>query len=207
MYCYSSNSRDKIIHMTSCRYCRNIKTKFYFDNLDFAKGRGYRFCRYCSPIAKYYWKEETEIANFSFNNGISCAMVSDYILVNTPYSRWKIIVAGKKKQMFLYHRNSHDIKPKHDKTGIDYNLAPGYHSQRFRSDTIIGYLNYIVEHDGYRLNNPVHVHREKRPPKKGTKRYRKEQNKIKRREQHQAQKRVLDLIESLEAAERTAIRA
>ena len=33
---------------------------------------------------------------------------------------------------------------------------PGYHSQKVRRNTLMGYMQYIVEHDRYRMENPLY---------------------------------------------------
>lgn len=49
------------------------------------------------------------------------------------------------KKMFLYHKN------KFRSPSDDESMVPGYHSQAARQKTILGYLQYIVAHDNFRL--------------------------------------------------------
>ena len=64
--------------------------------------------------------------------------------VHTPRSKWRIIVNGKANKLFLYHKNTY-----HKNEEIP-SIVPGYHSQATRSKTIVGYLEYIIQHDIYR---------------------------------------------------------
>jgi len=60
------------------------------------------------------------------------------------------------------------------------------------------YLKYIIQHDNYRNHNPYHFIMPVQPPKKGTKRYKKQQHKAKKRARRDAVNNVLNLINSLE---------
>ena len=64
--------------------------------------------------------------------------------VYTPRSKWRIIVNGRDNKIFLYHKNTYS---KYEKIP---SIIPGYHSQAIRSKTIVGYLEYIIQHDIYR---------------------------------------------------------
>ena len=96
-------------------------------------------------------------------------------------------------RLTLYHQNTFESQ-RDCRSEIK-----GYHLQGGASyDSVVDYLKYIVEHDYFRMWNPVyHRPKKKEPPKKGTKRYRREQRKMKNREKRQAVRNVLDLIESL----------
>lgn len=128
---------------------------------------------------------------FAAQNGLSFYLADGVLIILTPYSKWKIIIKGSNKRIYLYHKNTLGKEEQEP-------LIPGYHHQAVRRGSIMGYLEYIIEHDRYRLNNPVHIKRKKKaPPKKGTKRYKQAQEKMKRIERYQSIRRVIELIDSL----------
>ena len=93
----------------------------------------------------------------------------------------------------MFHRNTY-------KTDRDH-LSPlqSYHLQRVTCDSITDYLAYIVDHDFYRRSHPVkRANHEKTPAPKGSKRYKKEQQRLKKQEKKQAVKNVLMLIDNLQ---------
>ena len=58
-------------------------------------------------------------------------------------------------------------------------------------------MEYITNHEYYRLYNPVPVFTKKEPPMKGTKRWDKQQKAIKRKERRREIWNVINLIDSL----------
>jgi hypothetical protein len=88
-------------------------------------------------------KEQEAVNQFCQQNGVSCWHEDGQIHVQTPQSKWKIITSGKGNKLFLYHKNAF-----HKEESIP-SIIPGYHSQAARSKTIVGYLEYIVQHDTY----------------------------------------------------------
>ena len=144
-------------------------------------------------IRKYYDVEEDEILAFCQENCISCFISGKELVIETPVSLWKIIVNGQKHFLFLYHKN--DIGSTEDPI---HELVPGYHSQKCRRTTIIGYLEYIVAHDLYRDRNPALRHKaEKSVPKKGTNRYKRAIHREKTRKRREDISHVLKLLDSL----------
>lgn len=51
---------------------------------------------------------------------------------------------GKARKLFLYHKNTYQKEEKIP------SIVHGYHSQAIRSKTVVGYLEYIRDHDIYR---------------------------------------------------------
>lgn len=192
MYFYSKKSHSKIVHSFQCSYFEHMdhENTGQFDNLDEARKAGYRLCKCCAPISKYYRKEYYRIKDYAAKNGLLFYLNDGVLIIQTPYSKWKIITNGNKNYIFLYHKNTYN-------RGKDKSLVSGYHSQSVRRSSIMGYLKYIVEHDNYRLSNPEYhgpVYSE--PPRKGTKRYKKAKMKERKREHYQSVMRVLTLIEN-----------
>lgn len=175
MYYYSKKSHNKIVHLSHCTYFQHMNHDEIgtFGRMDEATSAGYRICKCCAPIRKYYKEEYYKIKDYASKNGIAFYLSNGEFIVQTPYSKWKIITNGRKNYIFLYHKNIYS-------KNIDKSLVPGYHSQAVRRNTIMGYLQYIVDHDNYRLKNPIYhgpVYVE--PPRRGTKRYRKAMTKEK----------------------------
>lgn len=199
MFYYSKNSRKKIVHKQQCPYCARMKkdNTGLFLSLDEARAAGYRLCIYCSAVGKRYLSEYKTLASYAVENGLSFRYDDGKVLIETPHSSWMIITNGKKHKMFLYHQNAENFPN-------ERSLIPGYHSQHFQSNTILGYMEYIVEHDGYRLHHKYHMKNkpEPSPPRKGTKRYKKLQRKIKRDKRRAEQRNVYRIFEELES-ERT----
>ena len=101
----------------------------------------------------------------------------------------------KKNRIVLYHKN--DFKTDKD----HLSEISGYHLQGdARRKSIVEYLQYIVDHDYYRMLNPVYIPKKKKespPPRKGTRRYKSAQRRIEKYERKRAISNVLSLIESL----------
>ena len=191
MYFASKNSKNRIVHYDHCGYRKRMQKEniIVFKTLEAAREAGYRLCDCCAPIHKYIKAEADEIYKFSLEYGIACFQHDGAFCIRTPMSNWKIIVNGQKHNIFLYHKNTSKVETP--------SMVKGYHSQCVRSDTILGYLNYIAEHDKFRKQHPLIVTTKKEPPRKGTKRWRKEEKRKKRSKRRQEIRRVYELIEAL----------
>lgn len=192
MLFYSTKSHNKIVHASHCPYLRRVnrEDKGKFEDLDEAIGNGYRMCKCCSSISRHYRKEYNKIKKYACENGLVFYLENSTIIIQTRYSNWKIITKGAKKHMFLYHKNVY-------KNNSIKQAVQGYHSQSVRRNTILEYMEYIVDHDKYWLKNaktsgPVYTE----PARKGTKRYRKEKTKEQKNQRYQSVMRVLALIEN-----------
>ena len=78
-----------------------------------------------------------------------------------------------------------------------HDRVPGYHCQSVCHPTLLGYLEYIVEHDYFRMLNPIHLAPKKKSPRKGTKRYRKQQKRAKKQARRESIHNVLNLIDTI----------
>lgn len=207
MLLYSKAKEEKIVHFCGCHYVKHIKksNRATFQTLKEAHKLGYRLCNCCAPIAKHYRKEYKEIETFCQSEGLSCRLYDGTLEIDSPYSSWKIITSGKKSKLFLYHKNELQYIKKGQES-----ICPGYHSQKTREETVIGYLKYIIVHDVWRRENPLVKPIEKslvkyplKPatqrlvPIKGTKRWRKEQKRAKRKERGRQIGLVFSLLEQL----------
>ena len=199
MYFYCKKSKEKIIHLEDCFHISKkiLNDIGYFESLNDAYKQGYRLCKHCNPMEKQYQKECDDILKICANKGLSVYSGDRYIAITSVSSKWKIAL-DKNNDMVLYHKN--DFETPNDC------MSPivGYHLQGdVKKNSIISYLNYIIEHDYFRMVNPVAIPRKMvipPPPKKGTKRYRKEQKKNAQLQKKYAVKNVLNLIDSLRIA-------
>ncbi len=197
MYYYSKNSRKKIIHKGLCFHVANsyIDNIGCFDSLGQAYENGYRLCKHCNPLASRYRKELKSILAYSQEKGIAVEGRNRFIGITSISSKWKIILSVDQQQIRLYHKNAFE-------TDNDA-LSPvsGYHLQRVYKNSIMGYLEYIVQHDQYRRENPLYIKPSKKPsppPRKGTKRYKNAQKRAAQIARKDAIQNVLNIIDSFQ---------
>ncbi|MBR5140667.1 MAG: hypothetical protein IKV16_06380 [Clostridia bacterium] len=194
MYYYSKKSKNKIVHEMKCHHIRNIPIDRigWFETLDEAYSGGYRLCKHCSPIAKIYRREREKILRFARENGLAVNLGSRAIFIASPRSTWRI-VAGDEGEALLYHKN--------ELLGGDGSgrFICAFHLQRVKMESVIEYLDYIVKHDRFRMNNPLVLvkKKEKHPPRKGTRRYEAQQKRLAKEKRKSAIQSVLALIDSL----------
>ena len=196
MYYYSKNNRNKIVHFKECFHIQHTELDSigWFETLFEAYEQGYRLCKCCSPLVKQYKREENEILDFCRRKGLSVYLDNMFITIYSIQSKWKIAL-DKNNKIILYHKNDFTTAKDH------LSKISGYHLQGdAQRNSIVDYLQYIVDHDHFRMLNPVYIPKQNNeavPPRKGTKRYRSAQRKIKKIEHKKAIRNVLCLIESL----------
>lgn len=172
MVFYSTKSREKVFHLPHCKISRRIlkKNRQQFVTPEIARNAGYRICACCSPVGMKLRKEQDTVDRFCLEHGISCYLEDGQLHVHTPWSRWRIIANGKENKLFLYHKNTNRRREKTP------SIVPGYHSQAIRHTTILGYLDYIVQHDAFRQKEADKEKRKatsKRDLRRNTQKYRK----------------------------------
>ena len=192
--CYiSGKSSNKIVHTTGCRYVKMIpaKNRRYFDSPEAASAAGYTRCRYCSRIMKHLRKESKELKRFCGANGLYYGFnASDGSLdVLSPSGKWKVIVNGGKHLIWLYHINTHEDNRE--------SLVRGYHSQKIRSETLLGYMDYIVKHDRFRKETPLYEFQRHGNTVKGSKKWKKEQKRAKQMRKKQQVRYVMRLFDEI----------
>lgn len=194
MFYYSINSKEKIVHYEECHHLKNIKSENLksFENAKEFRENGYRICSCCSSIPKLLKKEKTEISKYCQENGLAYFMHKDELVIKTIHSKWKVLVSGNKETLELHHKNS--FRKEYS------NSVTGYHRQNYTSKSIMGFMEYIAQHEQYRMKNPITVVVKKESPMKGTKRWIKQQKKKKQKERNHAIWNVLTLIENLSAS-------
>lgn len=147
MVFYSTKSTEKVFHLSHCKIRKRMNKEYeqHFASPEEARANGYRICNCCCSMGTRLRREQTAVNEFCQWNGVSCRLEDDQLHVSTPHSEWRIIINGKAKKLFLYHKNSYK-KPE-----AIPSIVADFHSQAIRKESIIGYLQYIVEHDTFRL--------------------------------------------------------
>lgn len=155
MVFYSKKSNEKVFHLPHCTIARRIRKeyKLQFEDPATARQAGYRQCSCCSPVGARLRKEQKAVNQFCMENGVSCRLEDGQLHIRTPRSNWRIIASGKPNKLFLYHRNTYQKKEKIP------SIIPGYHSQAIRYNTIVEYMDYIVQHDAFRLKEQARAKR------------------------------------------------
>ena len=193
MFYYSIDSKEKVVHYEGCHHLKNIKTNHLksFDNISAVRKGKYRICSCCSPVTAHLKKEQDALESYCLENGLSYFVNRGNLHIRTHQSKWKILASNNKGVLELHHENS--FEREHDDS------VPGYHKQNFYSDSVLGYLEYINEHEYYRMMHPLHIVKKKEPPKKGTRRYRGQQRILAEKERKRQIWNVLSLIDGLSA--------
>ena len=203
MFYYSKLSHRKIVHLKKCYIAKRIRpeTTGTFKTAKDAFDAGYRLCRCCNPVAKQYRKEEAALIDHCRRNGMLFRYSDRSFKITSMLGKWIIQVTPNGKTT-LYHKNTREAG-NNAETEVD-----GFHKQKISYDTLIEYFDYISNHDRYRARHPEPVpkkkHAVKLPPRKGTKRWRAAQQKIKNHERRRAIRNVLDIIDSLDSTYSTA---
>lgn len=146
MVFYSIKSREKVFHQPHCNISYRIqkKNRQQFATVEEARANGYRLCNCCSQIGMKLSKERNAINTFCEKYDVQYEIDDGELHITTANGDWRIIVNGKAKKLFLYHKNGY-IK----REAIP-SIVPGYHSQAIHCSTILQYLEYIVDHDAFR---------------------------------------------------------
>lgn len=191
MFYYSIDSKEKVVHYEGCHHLKNIKEDNMrsFNSISDVRKSKYRICSCCSPITERLKKEQAALESYCLENGLLFFVNKGNLHIRTHHSKWKVLASNNKNILELHHENS--FEKEHDDS------VPGYHKQNFYSDSVLGYLEYINEHEYYRLLNPLHIVTKKEPPKKGTRRYRGQQKALAKKERKRQIWNVLNLIDSL----------
>lgn len=188
---YSKAVLHPVLHTADCPCCKRIDPKNLgqLNSPEEIIHSRLRYCIHCNPLSKLLQSEADTLTVYCVSNGISLHKNKLGLRLSTPRSEWQIIYDGKRTQ--LYHRNTlHKEKNPTD-------LIPGFHAQKVSYPSLIQYCEYIINHDYYRMLNPMYAKAPKIPPAKGTKRYRKEQAKAKQRAKRDAALNVQRLIRAL----------
>lgn len=187
MFSASKASPRKLFHTSMCRHAKCITTRnlITFASFPAAVEAGFHQCPHCSPVRAQYVLEQKD-----FSLRCSCyqydyKFVGGSLQIQSSMDEWRIIPADGEYPLLLLHKNTREDESK--------SVMPGYHLQPIKQSVICGYLDYIKEHDRFRESR---MHTSSQPPK-GSKRWRKQQKKIKNEKRRNEIRRTLDLIDRL----------
>lgn len=157
---------------------------------------GYKPCEKCSDLLRLFKQEEKDIKEFCFEHAINYKLRDESLLIDTYFSSWKIIFAYRSGQgLVLYHENNQAYYLCQTVKG---DVIKQYHYQfDAHSDTILGYLKYIVEHDKWRQLKNTNYKRTGRNTR--TKRYL--YKRAVKKDKKRTTARVYNLLEELQAKE------
>lgn len=181
-YCKCIKEGDDVIESKD----KTINQLFY---------EGYKPCRYCSKLLMQYYKEEKAIKEFCFEHSLRYKLVGEALLISTYYSSWKIVVDYQStvdiKALTLMHENLQKYIQCDKSNGI---IHKRYHFQKdVYCNTIIGYLQYIVEHEKFREG----VDNKYKTYNTNTRYWRKRYTEERKKNQDKGAIRVYNLLEEL----------
>ena len=194
MYYFIEHSTSKTLHTFGCRHLRGKRITGELScckSLENALHNGYKFCKTCSSTSSVFNEQKSEVKNFCQENGLDVYFEHGTITV-VSREKWKIVRDG--DGLLLYHKNKFKADANQEST------IPGYHLQKTpQNSSVIDLLEYINQHDYFRMLHPAQGRpKKKAPPKKGTKRYKKAQKHAKLTENRRAVANVIRLINSLQ---------
>ena len=92
--------------------------------------------------------------------GLAISLRRNFITISSPRSKWRILADDNRNRTMLYHCNDFDYE--------NASPVPGYHNQHVNYATLQEYLDYIIDHDYYRMMHPLYpAPQPKAPPVKG----------------------------------------
>lgn len=167
------NSKDRIFHYPYCKYVKRIKSKnlIRFNSKDEARENGFKHCKYCSRLIKYYNEDKEVIDKFIKEHHMKMYINDDSMYIDHTFSCWKITTESNGYGLILYHGNTENYSKLELKDG---HIQHHYHIQKYRGRReILHMLKYIVEHDEWKTD---HADAYKDLPKR-SKKQKKEYNK------------------------------
>lgn len=206
MFIISKLSRKKLIHNDSCHYVKRIEeaNRLYFNTREEAISEGGTPCYYCSLVINAYKKEKTSIDSFCAKYKLQLRLDHGIIRINDGLDKWIFISLSAKKKIYLYHKNRYRNKNQQPSKSILAN----YHRQKIHFSSLLQALESIYDHF-YSFVNKQHDEKASNIAKyhiynntqhnKSQKRKQKETKANKLRQDRYSIKRVLDLIDSLQA--------
>ena len=196
MFYYSTSSKEKVVHFKCCHHVKNIKRENLgkIDSIYYVRRSEYRICSSCSPIIQHLKKECSTIDEYCTENKLSYFLDNGNLHIKTKYSNWQILVSDNIKRLELHHANTFEPEQENE------NSVPGYHKQKCKSSTILGYMKYIIRHEKYKILSPSYVIINSPPPRKGTKHWKRRAKARKQVLNKIKVKKVLDLIDNMTAS-------
>lgn len=184
---------SKIYHREDCECIKYIHNKKSFSAGTFNMYRlGYKPCRKCSPLLRYYYNNKESIGMVALENGLKIRLRDESLLVDSHLSSWKIVYKNSEKEyMFkLYHENYQYYK---ECDVVSGEIMKKYHDQEVMYPTIEETLAYIARHDAYKTAQNNMYRKTKRTNKTNRYLY----NRSKNRDIDMSTRRVCNLIDEL----------
>lgn len=185
--------KEKLFHYPDCQYAKKIKpdNTLYFENKDEARDLGYKHCPHCSRLIKYYNEKKKEIDRFLLRNNMSMYIEDDSMYIDNITSAWKITVESEGPALVLYHANTENYSKLEKVNG---KIIHHYHLQKYKDTrNILTMLEYIIDHDEWKMKHSKDYENLSRCNKKQKKNY----NKAKRNAKKRDIKTVYNLIEKV----------
>lgn len=182
-----------IYHREDCECIRHIHNTKPFSAGTFNMYRlGYKPCKKCSPLLRYYYNNKESIGMVALENGLKIRLRDESLLVDSHLSSWKIVYRNSDKgDMFkLYHENFQYYK---DCDVVSGEIMKKYHDQEVMYTTIEETLSYIARHDAYKTAQHNRYRKAKRTNRTSRYLY----NRSKNRNIEMSAKRVCNLIDEL----------
>ena len=143
-------------------------------------------------MAIRYKREALAIQDFAKKYHLRVYVYDNAVYVDTQVAGWKIVQEGKSKKLHLCHENHFQIY--RELPMQNGKLFKEYHQQYAFSKTIVGFLEYIVDHDDWRSTLADSYKKYPRKTKKQRQKYKAAKNRAKA----DSVRRVLNLIEEME---------
>ena len=192
------SKKSKVAHFWGCHHLGRIlvDNAVPLNTWSEARRQGVRICKCCNPVWRRYKAEQRTLTTFCAQNGLAFYSQDGLVSLKTMHSQWKIVPTDD-GGIELFHRNT-----RYKKSDA---LSPlsGYHLQKFRILSIIAACRYVLDHDAYRLHTPAAKDKQsgvKTGSPKGSRKWRAQQKRNKKKERRNAIKRVLFIFDQLEAA-------
>lgn len=192
MFVYSKLSSRKIAHSQHCRFIigKNKDRLGFFHTSEEAIAAGYRLCKCCTHAAKLFGKYRSRALRYCKEKDYKISFLNDVIDIETPFSKWKIVLSKNGDAFVLYHRNSIYVWTN------EKERFKGYHYQNVTNHDLIMLLDYISRHDSYRKVNPFQCSLflpEKKKPASGRKSKRKK-GRIKKEQKRKKKKKMVNMV-------------
>lgn len=145
----SIGTNSMIYHKPGCRYVERIqyKNRMSLPKSD-ARREGYHVCRYCNSMNHHYRVEQQTLDFYKRVKKMQFNFINGILYVKSEIGCWKIVYIRKEEKFALYHRNATAKE-----LDFEHPQYEPYHRQEDKPfcNTIEGYLDYIYEHDKYKV--------------------------------------------------------
>lgn len=201
----SIRSGRHIVHYAHCRILSRIpaEQQRHFDHMGKAKEEGYRLCKYCAAIDRFYKPVREQAQAYCHASGLTCVLNQGVLHIRSKHDFWRIAVEEVSGNPALYHRNRIRSRKSAKEAPME-----DYHRQTSASHKVLALLRQIADHDQY-VDKQEALTQQKEQEKKNVPgynppaRHSKKGKKLARKEKKQKQRsqiaRTLAIIDELEA--------